>query len=407
MSPGQQPGPMGKGGLNRVLLTSEDATSNPDVYVLPRDDGRATHIRTVLYDSSPLNLRIAVAQRFLHDAAIVKVQDDESVRIEVPPSERQNAPQPPPVALIVAMQRPKVIGRVLEAAAALGVSVICIVAADKVEKSYWDCKLFRPDSVNSPRTASAYCSDYDNNDRAYDGECDTKLDQPVRSGLEQTVKVHKKRIQPESDLGNGPLSAGLNSTPTSNDNKECSWSVPSALPGRPRGARNHPHLNARERSGELIRRVDGLPAVKRRLELAVQQASTDAYVPTVLLERRGLSAVLNPDHQLWGYVPWTCARVVAHPYPHGGAPLLSMSSVVSEAIPSAAVLAIGPEGGWTSSELDILTGAGFAVAGLGERVLRSETAVVVSLGLVHEGLRLRKARADAQKTKCSDILEDS
>lgn len=396
---------MGKGGLNRVLLTSEDATSNPDIFILPRDDFRAIHIRTFLYESSPKILRVAVSQRFLHDAAIARVQDDQSVLIEVPSSERQHMLHPPPVALVVAMQRPKVIGRVLEAAAALGVSVICIVAADKVEKSYWDCKLLRPNFVDSPRIAASVSKHGDD-----DGDCDSdhgaNVGQPSESDLKPTIILPKKRIEPGEDIDNGSPTALVESSSTSRDHKSCSSSGSSVLPGRPRGARNHPHLNAREQFGEHTRRVDGLPAVRRRLELALQQASTDAHVPAVILERRGLSALLKANHQIWEYVPWNSTCVATHPYPHNGVPLLAISSVVSTAVSDAAILAIGPEGGWTPSELDVLVAAGFAIAGLGERVLRSETAVVVSLGLVHEGLRLREARSEeVRKSEQCDTAE--
>lgn len=396
---------MGKGGLNRVLLTPQDATSNPDIFVLPRDDFRATHIRTFLYESSPKNLRVAVSQRFLHDAAIARVQDDQSVLIEVPSFERQHIPNPPPVALVVAMQRPKVIGRVLESAAALGVSVICIVAADKVEKSYWDCKLLRPNFADSSRTASSV-SKHDDDDGECDSDHDANVDQPSESNLKMDITLPKNRTNSEKDAYNGSLTPLVEPSFTPKDNKSCSSSGTSVLPGRPRGARNHPHLNAREQFHEHTRRVDGLPAVRRRLELALQQASTDAHVPAVILERRGLSALLKADHQIWEYVPWNSTCVVTHPYPHNGVPLLSVTSVISTAVSNAAVLAIGPEGGWTPSELDVLVAAGFAIAGLGERVLRSETAVVVSLGLVHEGLRLREVRTEeVRKTEQGDTLK--
>ncbi|MBK8190636.1 MAG: 16S rRNA (uracil(1498)-N(3))-methyltransferase [Vampirovibrionales bacterium] len=50
-----------------------------------------------------------------------------------------------------------------------------------------------------------------------------------------------------------------------------------------------------------------------------------------------------------------------------------------------AVLAVGPEGGWTAQELDSLRVSGFRFASLGERVLRSETAALTALAaLIYE-----------------------
>jgi 16S rRNA (uracil1498-N3)-methyltransferase len=46
---------------------------------------------------------------------------------------------------------------------------------------------------------------------------------------------------------------------------------------------------------------------------------------------------------------------------------------------SAAVLAIGPEGGWTDGEFAAARRAGFAEASLGKLILRAETAVVAAL----------------------------
>ena len=46
-------------------------------------------------------------------------------------------------------------------------------------------------------------------------------------------------------------------------------------------------------------------------------------------------------------------------------------------------LAVGPEGGWTEAELAAGSAAGFSEASLGDRVLRTETAVVAGLAAAH------------------------
>lgn len=48
------------------------------------------------------------------------------------------------------------------------------------------------------------------------------------------------------------------------------------------------------------------------------------------------------------------------------------------------LLAIGPEGGWNRFELDLLTGHGFQAVSMGRRTLRSDTACVALLALVHD-----------------------
>jgi 16S rRNA (uracil1498-N3)-methyltransferase len=47
--------------------------------------------------------------------------------------------------------------------------------------------------------------------------------------------------------------------------------------------------------------------------------------------------------------------------------------------PPAALLVVGPAGGWESSETERLRQAGFATAGLGPRILRSETAAIAAI----------------------------
>ena len=61
-------------------------------------------------------------------------------------------------------------------------------------------------------------------------------------------------------------------------------------------------------------------------------------------------------------------------------------SAVALAAPVA--LAFGPERGWSAAERDLLRANGFALAHLGPRVLRSETAVIAALAVVRAKLGL-------------------
>lgn len=61
----------------------------------------------------------------------------------------------------------------------------------------------------------------------------------------------------------------------------------------------------------------------------------------------------------------------------------SLRKVLSGNQSSSAVLAIGPEGGWTDAELASARAAGFQEASLGRFILRTETAVVASLATLN------------------------
>ena len=46
------------------------------------------------------------------------------------------------------------------------------------------------------------------------------------------------------------------------------------------------------------------------------------------------------------------------------------------------ILAVGPEGGWTESELELFTNAGWITASLGGNILRAETAMIAATAIV-------------------------
>jgi RsmE family RNA methyltransferase len=60
----------------------------------------------------------------------------------------------------------------------------------------------------------------------------------------------------------------------------------------------------------------------------------------------------------------------------------------SGAPPPAVVLAFGPERGWTAADRAVLRGAGFMLAHLGPRVLRTETAVTAAVAVIRTKLGL-------------------
>jgi 16S rRNA (uracil1498-N3)-methyltransferase len=64
----------------------------------------------------------------------------------------------------------------------------------------------------------------------------------------------------------------------------------------------------------------------------------------------------------------------------------TLREVLSGVCAERAVLAIGPEGGWTEGEVDSARAAGFQEASLGKLILRTETAVVAGLAAMRFAL---------------------
>ncbi len=73
--------------------------------------------------------------------------DDEALEIDVVLD--RDPPPPAPLELVIAMPRPLVLGRVLIAATTLGIKKIHLIAAARVEKSYWQSHSLSPAAIGA------------------------------------------------------------------------------------------------------------------------------------------------------------------------------------------------------------------------------------------------------------------
>ena len=121
----------------------------------------------------------------------------------------------------------------------------------------------------------------------------------------------------------------------------------------------------------------------RPLLLEGLRQARDTYLPVVSIHRR-LKVLLEDD--LDGRCP-NGARLVAHPASRETFTEALGTNPSHERGKTRTLLAVGPEGGWTDFELHLLAAHGFAAVGMGERTLRSDTACVALLALLHEALR--------------------
>lgn len=73
----------------------------------------------------------------------------------------------------------------------------------------------------------------------------------------------------------------------------------------------------------------------------------------------------------------------------------AIAATVRESAPARVLLAVGPEGGWNAFELDLMRAHAFRPVGLGARTLRTDTACIALLTLVHDALdRDRSSRGE-------------
>jgi 16S rRNA (uracil1498-N3)-methyltransferase len=119
------------------------------------------------------------------------------------------------------------------------------------------------------------------------------------------------------------------------------------------------------------------PECYRPLLIEGLQQARDTRVPVVCIHRQ--FKVLVED-QLDGLFP-TGLRLVADP--SAERPIGAMAADLKA---RRVLLAIGPEGGWNDFERRLLEAHGFQPVGMGTRTLRTDTACIALLALVHEAI---------------------
>ena len=243
--------------MNLILLRPDEVA--PDGRVLLSDE-RAAHAREVLGAGVGQRLRVGLLDGPV-GAALVEAADAGGVALvccfEAAPPPR------PPVDLLLALPRPKVLKRLWAPLAALGVGRILLTNAEKVERMYFDTHVLDPEFYR-PRLIEGL--------------------QQARDTRVPEISVHRRlKVLVEDELD-------------------------AASPG--------------------ALRLVADPAYARRIREAV--------------------------------APGTGRRLL---------------------------LAVGPEGGWTDYERDLLERHGFAGVGIGPRILRADTACVALLAVAYEAMR--------------------
>lgn len=117
--------------MNLLLLGNDDFVAPDRAIVTGR---RADHIREVIRAEPGSEIRTGKIDGLMGSSTVLELSASGiqlSVRLHAPP------PAPLGVHLALALPRPKVLARVLRAAASMGVKRISLINAWKVDKSYW------------------------------------------------------------------------------------------------------------------------------------------------------------------------------------------------------------------------------------------------------------------------------
>lgn len=127
--------------MNLVLLLPEDLVAPDRARLTGR---RLTHVREVHRAAVGGELAVGLLGGAMGRGRVLRL-DDEALELSFV---LDQAPPPKlPLTLVIALPRPKVLNRVVAAAASLGAARLVLLNAWKVEKAYWASPRLRPESL--------------------------------------------------------------------------------------------------------------------------------------------------------------------------------------------------------------------------------------------------------------------
>lgn len=117
--------------MNLILLSQDEIVDEQVIL----NDNRHLHILNILKSKPEDKVKVGVLGSKTGTATVVQTLEDQTI-IKIDDLSI-DTPEPSPVTLILAMQRPKMLKRMLRTIAQMGVKDIHLINSSHVEKSYW------------------------------------------------------------------------------------------------------------------------------------------------------------------------------------------------------------------------------------------------------------------------------
>ncbi|WP_371370074.1 16S rRNA (uracil(1498)-N(3))-methyltransferase [Pseudomonas sp. QL9] len=127
--------------MNLLLLDDADFVAADRVLLRDR---RLTHLHEVHRAESGDSLRVGRLGGLMGEGRLLKLERDEA---ELQVSFTQAPPAKLPLTLLLALPRPKMLRRVLQTVAAMGVPRLVLLNSYRVEKSFWQTPFLEPDAI--------------------------------------------------------------------------------------------------------------------------------------------------------------------------------------------------------------------------------------------------------------------
>ena len=117
--------------MNLIILENDDIKES----IAEITGRRLEHILSFLKPVIRDKLKVGVLNGFIGSGTVTEISEKRiTLRVEL----QNPPPEPLPLKLIIAMPRPKVLNRLIQSAASMGIKDIFIIKTWRVEKSYWD-----------------------------------------------------------------------------------------------------------------------------------------------------------------------------------------------------------------------------------------------------------------------------
>ncbi|MFZ3280751.1 16S rRNA (uracil(1498)-N(3))-methyltransferase [Pseudomonas sp.] len=127
--------------MNLLLLEEADFIAADRVVLRDR---RLTHMQEVHRSEVGDSLRVGRINGLMGSAELLRLEADEA---ELRVSLDQQPPAKLPLTLVLALPRPKMLRRVFQTVATMGVSKVILVNSYRVEKSFWQTPFLEPAAI--------------------------------------------------------------------------------------------------------------------------------------------------------------------------------------------------------------------------------------------------------------------